>query len=128
MLSLFREYDQYNNYFQQVMGIYMYASGLPQQAFAVLSHLGASVSYSSLAQTNPWPLIPSTSDVPSSTESELERPKRCCGLLVELSKSCCSTARKEAEDGLFGTTYDNVNFLARVGKQRIGHKGEMSPG
>jgi hypothetical protein len=88
----------------------MYASGFPRQAFVVLRHLGASVPYSSLVRTNPQPLLPSTSDIPSSAESELEWPSWRIGNETGLK----SLERIVQIPGLFHVAMATVNMIVEI--------------
>lgn len=121
--------------------------------FSVLSHLGITTSYSTLirkgvtasereALHNPEVTTPSP-ESGSSGESDsdpgnlpLESPNTglkpnsyskkspLVSILHTLSQSARNAARTLAATGLFGSTYDNINFLAHIATQLIGRTGE----
>ncbi|KAK7692084.1 hypothetical protein QCA50_005491 [Cerrena zonata] len=80
LLILLGARSQKNSYARQVIGLYLYATGAQRQVFSVLSHLGVSCSYNTLAgsgthQSNGASPCPSESEIVSSTDEDEELGK-----------------------------------------------------
>ncbi|KEP47850.1 hypothetical protein V565_141850 [Rhizoctonia solani 123E] len=131
MLSLLREYSQYNNYHHQILGLFLFGSGTHRQVFSVLSRLGTVVTYTSLlrgeGRASKRLATDETTANGEASKNIQSKPGRV-GLVRELSRCCRESARRNAEDGCGAVVIDNINFVAQVSKQTMGHKDVQENG
>lgn len=131
-----------NSFVKSLMGLYMYATGAQRQLIAVVSSLGIVDSYSNLTRqgTAPLPDLATKISSPASLENTAQSPETLSaeepvekllpkqrtitnGTLARLSYNMRQQARSVASTGVFGTVYDNINWMARNAEQTLGRKG-----
>ncbi|KAG8775449.1 hypothetical protein FRC12_001484 [Ceratobasidium sp. 428] len=130
LMSLLREYNQYNNRFQQILGGMMYISGLQRQCFSILSRMGIVVTYGSLVRTSPRGKRQSSGreEANSAGEAPTSSRRPRMGLLPELSLSLREKAREVVQEHVTAITYDNIAFSSRVAEQAVGHTDAFETG
>ena len=118
MLALLGEYSHANNWAKKAIGLYLYSTGSQRQPISVVSHLGLSESYTSITGSERKAKRKNR----ASTKPEYTRG----GSLRQLSKSMVDMARVVASQGLFGTSYDNINMVFGAAEQLVGRTGKYS--
>ncbi|KAI8356222.1 hypothetical protein B0O80DRAFT_384940 [Mortierella sp. GBAus27b] len=88
-----------SNYLQTPMGMYLYAQGCSKSVISVLSHVGLSVSYSSIQNA-----------------------------LETLTEDALNTVRAAISEHSWFLLYDNINFLNRKYDQRSDNKNTFENG
>lgn len=104
------------------MGLYLYATGSQRQQLSVLSHLGITESYANLVAKDTRSKKQRKKDK-ADREAGRTPPPPKGGTLRQLSTSARTVSRTVASLGLFGTVYDNINFMSRNAEQIIGRHG-----
>ena len=117
ILSLLGEYSMANNWAKKAIGLYLYSTGSQRQPISVVSHLGLSESYTTI--TGRQRQAKRKTSVP--TKPEFTRG----GSLRQLSESMVDMARVVASQGLFGTSYDNINMVFGAAEQLVGRTGQF---
>ncbi|KAI1791461.1 hypothetical protein LXA43DRAFT_973118 [Ganoderma leucocontextum] len=112
MTILLGECSQRNSLVKNVLGLYLYATGSQRQAISILSSLGVSASYPSIAGKGKVAKL-----IGSASASGAQAPNlvlallaRGIGLLRCLSESCHASTQKCAQCNICGHVYDNINM------------------
>ena len=115
MLQCCYEYNHANNIFRKLFGLYLYGSGSQRQSITIASRLGLSDSY---------PGITGKAQLSGSMEGSGHRIQG--GTLRMLSETMRNVYRKVAATGVFGTVYDNINWVSKIAEQTLGRKGAFA--
>lgn len=116
------------------MGLYMYATGTQRQPFSVLSRIGITESYTSLIRkgsaVSQTPAADGDLNGDEAQSNIYETPLKkehmvSNGSLLRLSYNMRQRARSVAATGVFGTVYDNINWMDRNAEQTLGRKGML---
>ncbi|KAI0073051.1 hypothetical protein K474DRAFT_1604027, partial [Panus rudis PR-1116 ss-1] len=120
--------SQQNSYIRQVVGLYLYASGVQRQVFSVLSHFGISCSYPTLVGR---PDHADHMDTLHRTLTMWPRSKMGSGTGCtqrNLSYACRTALRQVVRDGETSWVYDNVNWAEKIAQQILGWKDSQTNG
>jgi hypothetical protein len=100
----------------------MYGHGCKRQAFTVFSRLGLTESYSGTVKKGSKEVQQDTTDVESESNDTTRKKRKFNrgGSLWQLSSLSRSIAQQVASTGLFGTVYDNINWLKRHAEYVLG--------
>ncbi|KAI8354354.1 hypothetical protein B0O80DRAFT_498362 [Mortierella sp. GBAus27b] len=91
--------SQKSNYFQMMMGLYLYSLGCPKRVISLLNDACLSVSHQTI-----------------------------CVVLKRLTKSALETVRSAVREHHWFLLYDNINFMNRKFHQRLSNSDDMEHG
>ncbi|EJF61026.1 hypothetical protein DICSQDRAFT_41746, partial [Dichomitus squalens LYAD-421 SS1] len=147
MTNLLGERSENNSLARHLVGLYMYVSGASRQLISIMSRIGVSSSYASIAGSRNIEVSESqtrsrcgeSQGARSAIEDAIERAalaptratgllSRGAGLLRRISESCRHTARERGESSLLGHVYDNINMVFKVAEQILGRKDTQENG
>ncbi|KAK1230299.1 hypothetical protein PQX77_006614 [Marasmius sp. AFHP31] len=132
ILACLGERNHSNNISKVMMGLYLHASGGQRQNITVLSRLGICESYNGLVRNE---VVKESVKEGRVVAVRLQRRAshrivegKRLGTLPLLSASMREQARNLAQTGLVEEVFDNINFMSRVGEQKVGSHNTQENG